>query len=162
MTEIMDYLPGIPDTYWKNYVHAIEPTKPKVILPGQRNVSLIPTDFSEKHGLILEFVMGTNNPDIEFIVVADNTRIHATMSQMYESGYSGFYLPTLPWLSEYNTTTNVYMVNLLTELPFRHNVFAYVSNNTTSSITITSMGFNALIFNDGFYKKLAELKNGKE
>lgn len=161
MSSLLEYIPGIPKAYWQDYVKAIEPTKPTVILPGQRQVTLINGGLTDRRGVILEFALNSNNPNLEFFVVADNRRIHATITQLYDAGYT-FYIPNLPFISEYNTTENIYVVNLITELPFNSNIDAYVTNTTTSQIIIGSMGFHAIIFNPGFYKALADLKNGKE
>ena len=161
MASILEYLPGIPRSYWRDYVKAIEPTKPLVIPAGDRKVQLFPSDLTDKRGLILEFAINTNNPGITFYVIVDNRRIFATPTQLNDAGYT-FYIPNLPFLSAYNTTDNIYVVNLLTEIPFNNDVYAYVDNTTTSDAVIGSMGFHAIVFNTGFYKALADLKAGKE
>ena len=162
MASILEYLPGIPRSYWRDYVKAIEPTKPLVIPAGERKVQLFPSDLTDKRGLVLQFAMNSNNPGITFYVVIDNRRIFANFTQLNDAGYTGYYIRDMPWLSEYNTTDNIYVVNLNTEIPFNNDVYAYVDNTTTSDAVIGSMGFHAIIFNKGFYKALADLKNGKE
>ena len=159
---ILDYLPGIPRTYWKDYVKAIEPTKPLLINSGERNVQLFPSNLTGKKGLILEFTLSTNNPGIKFNLRIDNRTISATLQQIYDGGYYNYYIPDIPFISEYNTTGNIYVINILGQLPFRNDVYVYADNLTTSPAIINVMGFHAIIFEPGFYKKLAELKNGKE
>ena len=161
MASILEYLPGIPRAYWKDYVKAIEPTKPLVIPAGERKVQLFPSDLTDKRGVILQFAMNVNNPNITFYVIVDNRRIYANLAQLYAAGYT-FYIPNLPFLSEYDTNDNIYVVNLLTEIPFNNDVYAYIDNTTTSDVTVGSMGFHAILFNKGFYKALYDLKNGKE
>ena len=161
MASILEYLPGIPRAYWKDYVKAIEPTKPLLIPAGERKVQLFPSDLTDKRGLFLQFAMNSNNPNITFYVVIDNRRIYATLASLDAAGYN-IYIPDLPFLTEYNTTDNIYVVNIITEIPFNNDVYAYVDNTTTSDAVIGSMGFHAIVFNNGFYKALADLKNGKE
>ena len=161
MASILEYLPGIPRSYWRDYVKAIEPTKPLVIPAGERKVQLFPSDLTDKRGIVLQFAMNSNNPGITFYVVIDNRRIYATLASLDAAGYN-IYIPDLPFLTEYNTTDNIYVVNIITEIPFNNDVYAYVDNTTTSEAVIGSMGFHAIVFNNGFYKALADLKNGKE
>jgi hypothetical protein len=161
MASIIEYLPGIPKAYWVDYVKAIEPTKPLIVKAGEKRVQLFPSDLSDKRGIILQFALNSNNPNLQFNVVVDNKKISSNMTELYDAGYT-IYVPNLPWLSAYNTTNNIYVVNLLAEIPFNNDVYAYVDNPTTSPITVGSMGFHAIVFNEGFYKALADLKNGKE
>ena len=158
---IKEYLPGIPSTYWQDYLKAIEVTKPLILLPGTKNMALF-NGIVDKRGLILQFVLSTNSPDLVFTLIADDRKITATITQMIEAGYVGYYVPELPWLSIADSTTSAYMVNLITDVPFKRNVYGYVSNPSTSTITVLGMGFHAIIFNKGFYKALADLKAGKE
>ncbi len=157
---IADYLPGLPRPYWIDYVYDIEPTKPLVIPAGARNVNIIPSGIVDQRGLFLEFVMNANTPDIEFVVQLDNRRFHATIAQMYSSGYT-FYIPNSPFISEYNTTDNIYVVNLIGEIPFRHDMNIYVNNRSSGPAVISDMGVHAVIFRPGFFKALADLKSGK-
>lgn len=159
---ILDYLPGISKTYWKEYVKAIEPTKPLLINPGEKRVNLFPSNLIDKRGIILEFVLSTDNPEIKLNVRIDNRTISATLQQIYEGGYYNYYIPDTPFISEYNTTDNAYTVNIMGQYPFRNDVYVYADNLTTTPAIISEMGFRAIIFEPGFYKKLAELKNGKE
>ena len=159
---IFDYLPGIPRTYWKDYVKTIEPTKPLVINAGERNIQLFPSNLTDKRGLILEFLLTSNNPGIKFNLRIDNRTISATLQQIYEGGYYNYYIPDTPFISEYNTKDNEYTVNIIGQYPFRNDVYVYADNLTTSPAVISAMGFRAIIFEPGFYKKLAELKSGKE
>ncbi len=161
MASILEYLPGIPKAYWRDYVKAIEPTKPLIVPAGGKNVQLFPSDLVAKRGLILEFALNSNSPNLQFNVIIDNRRVYSTIAELYAAGYSGYYIPNLPFVSEYNTTDNIYVINLITEVPFQENVYAYVTNSTTSPITVGSMGFHAIVFNDGFYRELAKLKSGQ-
>ena len=162
MASILEYLPAIPRAYWVDFVRAIEPTKPLVIPAGSRKFQLFPSNLTDKRGLILEFAANSNNPNVVFNVVVDNRTISASLTQLNDAGYTGYYIPNLPWLSTYNTTDGIYVVNLLTEIPFNNDVYAYVDNPTTSDVIIGAMGFHAIVFNPGFYKKLAEVIAGKE
>ncbi len=160
MSSITEYLPGIPKAYWRDYTRAIEPTKPLIIPPAAQKVQIIPSDIISQRGLILEFALYSNSSSLQFNVITDNRRLFGTIEQFYDAGYT-FYIPNMPFITEYNTTDNIYVINLVGEIPFRENVYVYADNNTTSQITVGSMGFHAVIFNDGFYKELAALKNGK-
>lgn len=158
---IIEYLPGIPNAYWEDFVKSIEPTAPVVIKAGQRNSTLF-DPITNRRGLFLAVSIGFNNPNLTFTVRVDNRKISATATDLYEGGYLGYYIKDIPFLSSYNTTDNIYTVNLIAELPFRENANVTVSNPTTSSITIDAMGFRAILLNKGFYKALADLKSGKE
>ena len=119
---LADFLPGVSKAFWTDYVRAIEPTKPLIIPAGARNVHLVPSNIIDQRGIFLEFVMNANTPDIEFIVILDNRRIHVTIKQVYELGYVGYFFPNTPFISEYNPTNNVYVVNLVGEIPLKHNM----------------------------------------
>jgi len=162
MVSIIEYLPGIPRAYWRDYVRAIEPTKPLVIPAGARKVQLFPSDLIDRRGFILQVAVNSNNSEITINVAIDNRIISVTPSQLYYAGYTGYYIPNVPWVSEYNTTDNIYVANLFGEIPFDHDVNAYIDNTTTSPAVIGSMGFQAIVLNEGFYKALADLINGKD
>lgn len=157
---ILQYIPGIPRSYWQDYIKTILPTKPLIINPNTLNIPLI-TAIENKRGLILAFSMESNNPNLEFSLITDNQTITGSYEELYESGYVGYFIPGFPWLSQYNTSANVYVVNLFGELPFQRNVIVTVSNPTSNTVTISAMGFQALIMEEGFYRELAKLKKGE-
>jgi hypothetical protein len=158
---VKEYLPGIPTQYWQDFVKAIEVTRPKVIPANTENYALF-DGIVDKRGLILEFVLATNSPNLSFSIIADDRKITATVEQLIQAGYVGYYVAGLPWLSIADSTTNAYQVNLITDVPFKRNAYGFVSNTTDTPITVLAMGFHAIIFNTGFYKALSDLKAGKE
>lgn len=161
MASIIEYLPGINHDYWQDFAEVIEPTKPTVIPVGARNVQLLSSSILNKRGLILEFLLNSSNPNLVFTIQADNRKVTGTLSNLYDGGYTQ-YVPGLPFLSEYDTTTNDYVLNFVGELPFQQDVYAYVSNPTTSPIVLSGMIFHGIIFKSGFYRELANLISGKE
>ncbi len=158
---IQEYLPGIPKPYWQDFIKAIEPTKPKVIEAGSREVPLF-EGIVDKRGILFSFSMNVNNPNLKFNLIVDDRKLFGTPAAINAAGYTGYYIKDFPWLSEYDTTNNIYVVNIITELPFQRDLYVTVTNTTTSPAVIGSMGFHAILFNKGFYKALYDLKNGKE
>ena len=154
---IIDYLPGISNAYWQDYVKTITPQTAVALQPGQKNYMLIPDDLVDKRGLILEFGLFCNSSSLEFTVISDSRKISGLISYFYSGGYTS-YVPGIPWISRYDTTNNSYAINLDGEIPFRHNVYVYASNPSTSAILISGMAFHAVVFNEGFYGAIAKLK----
>lgn len=154
---IIDYLPGIANAYWQDYVKTITSQTAVTLKPGQKNYMLIPDDLVDKRGLILEFGLFCNSSSLEFTVVIDSRKISGLISYFYSGGYTS-YVPDIPWISRYDTTNNSYAINLDGEIPFRHNVYVYASNPSTSAILISGMAFHAVVFNEGFYGAIAKLK----
>ena len=161
MPSIIDYLPGIPKSYWSDYVQSIEPTNPLVIPAGAKNIQLLKSAITNKRGLILETLLNSSSPDLVFTIQSDNRKIYGTIQNIYDGGYTE-YIPNIPFISEFDSTTDDYVINLITTLPFNRDVYVYVTNPLTTSIVISGFVFHAIIFNQGFYKALADLINGKD
>jgi hypothetical protein len=158
---IMDYLPGISNTLWKYSGYAVTPTK-TVTVPKYTGIySVFADSISDQQGFLLSFQLGCNSPDLVFEVTIDNTTLKASLKQIYESYGSGYYIPYSPWISMYDTTNNVYVVNFNTDMAFRHNVHALATNPTASPIIITDAVLRVVLVKQGFYKALADLKLGK-
>jgi hypothetical protein len=156
---IIDYLPGIPNSFWRDYVKTITPSTAVVLPPFSSDYMLIPDDISNKQGLVLQFGLFCNSSSLEFTLITDTRKITGLISYFYSGGYTS-YVPDIPWISRYDTSNNAYTINLDGEIPFRHNVYLYASNPTSSEITISGMAFHAVILEDGFYRELAKLKSG--
>lgn len=161
MVSITEYLPGIPHSYWIDFVQSIEPTHPKIIKAGQSDVQLLSGTITNRRGLILETLLNSSSPDMLFTIQSDDRKISGTIQNLYDGGYTS-YIPNVPFLSQYDSTTDDYVLNLITTLPFNHDVYLYVSNPTTTDMVISGMIFHAVIFNKGFYTQLAKLISGIE
>ena len=161
MPSIFDYLPGIPTAYWENFEKIIEPPKVVILNPNSKNYSLF-SGIVDKKGIVRQFSIATNSANLQFTIIIDDRKISATLQDIIDAGYIGYYVPVFPWMSVADTTTNTYVANLLMDFAFRKNVYLYVENPTSTPISIMAMGFHAVLFRTGFYKALADLKAGKE
>lgn len=164
MPSLREYLPGIPVQYWKQYQRLVAVPKTITIAPGVVNQNILPSAIANERGLFDNFHLESNSGDLAFTILIDDKQVSASLSSLNTAGYLGYYIPQVPWLSEYDTTNNVYVVNVIMEelVPFYRNVSVAVSNPSASPIIISAMEFNAYILKPGFYRELAKVMNGQE
>lgn len=157
-------MPGVPVQYWKIYRKIIVPPKSIVIEPGAINQSILPNAIADQRGLFSHFHLNVDNPALIFTILIDDQQSSGTLTEIYDTGYIGYYIPGMPFLSKYDTTNNIYVVNVVAEtlVPFFRNVSVTVTNPTTSKITIGSMEFDAYLLKPGFYTELAKVIGGKD
>lgn len=164
MPSLLDYLPGVPPQYWKAYAVLKGPQSPVVIPKNSTGVSILPTPIIEKRGVFINFSLEANSSSITLNLTLDDQELKADLTELYTSGFYGYYIANAPFLTQYDTTTNVYSVyfTMAQPYPFYRNVNLTVDNPTKSDITISGLEINAFILNRGFYKALADLIAGKD
>lgn len=164
MPSIREYLPGVPTQYWKIYQKLVAAPNVITVPAGSVDQGILPSAIADRRGLFSHFHMVSNSSALIFTITIDDTQISGTISALNAAGYVGYYIPGVPWLSVYDTTTNVYVVNVIAEamVPFYRNVSVSVSNPSTSAIVISAMEFDAYLLNAGFYAALAKVMSGSE
>ena len=103
----------------------------------------------------------SNSPNLKFSLVTDTQTVTTTISTLIDVGFTGYYIPDIPWMSIADSSTHLYVLNLIANIPFSKNVYAYVTNISNSPVKINAMGFLAIIFEPGFYEALAKVMAGK-
>ena len=156
MVSLIEFLPAIPHQYWTDFYSLINPASPLTLQPGQ-TAALFPENLSGKNGIFLSERLVCNSNKLTFNLTVDSVHISANIEDIYIAGYVGYFIPDTPWLSEYDTSTNVYAINMLTKMPFHDNVIATISNPSTSDIIISVSSFHAHLFEKGFYEELKKL-----
>lgn len=160
MVSIQTYLPGIQRGLWGIFTKTIQPPKVIKVPPYAENYGILPSDLTGQMGIFTNFTVEVNNPALIFNVTIDDISISQNITGLYEAGYNGYFVASLPWLSKYDTSANIYVANVVTEVPFQQNLTASVTNPTSSEIEISGMEINAFIFHKGFYEALRKLQYG--
>ena len=157
---IVDYLPAIPKSYWKYFEKAITPTNPLTLAPYEEDTTLFQS-IENRMGIVKLLTLQSNSPNLKFSLVTDTQTVTTTISTLIDVGFTGYYIPDIPWMSIADSSTHLYVFNLIANIPFSKNVYAYVTNISNSPVKINAMGFLAIIFEPGFYEALAKVMAGK-
>jgi hypothetical protein len=158
---LSEYFPALEQKgYVTLYNFTITGAAPKVIPAGAKNVSVLPSVLFHSHGLAVSFLIGTDNPLITVTFTIDDRTISGTMQDLKVQSLRG--IPKLPFVVSYNPTFNLYVAVLEAEVPFSDNMFASVSNPTSTDMSIILFDAQIYLYNKGFYSALAKLKSGNQ
>lgn len=153
----IEYLQGIPKSYYRAYKKRILPAAPLKIAGNAKDFNLL-GDTLDQRGVVATASMAVTSPYVKMHILFDGVDYTANVNEIMTANIETP-VQNLPYITTYNPLLGIYSLNWSPYRGFNDNVVVTFDNDDPNDIYILELLVEIYIFKAGFYKKLSELRN---